>query len=30
MLDGTLSDFEDNPEFSKKDIIEKEEADAKI
>lgn len=29
-LDGSLSDFEDNPDLSKKDLIEKEEAEAKI
>jgi len=26
-LDGTLDDFDDNPELSKKDIVEKEEND---
>ena len=29
-LDGTLSDFEDNPALTKKDLFEKEEADEKI
>jgi len=29
-LDGSLSDFEDNPDLSKKDVFEKEESDAKI